>query len=323
VSAPEVVTAREPAHAPHPTPQSLAAELCGVPLRSPILLASGTCGYGTELAPFVDLAALGGIVAKSLTLAPREGNVPPRITETPAGMLNAISLENVGVERFLTEKLPALPASLPVFASVFETEIERYAAVCAALSGSRVAGLELNASCPHVKAGGIEFGQDPRALARLVAACRGATRKPLLVKLSPNVTSIVEMARVCQGEGADGVSLINTLQGLEVDVERRRLALRNGIGGLSGPAIRPVALRMVYQVAQALPDLPICGMGGIMTGEDAARFMLCGARAVQVGTASYLRPDAALSVRDELAAYLARQGIAKVGDLVGTIARWT
>ncbi len=271
----------------------LSVDLCGVRLRNPILLASGTCGYGTELEPFFDLCELGGIVAKSLTLEPRSGNPPPRIAETPAGMLNAISLENVGVEVFLREKLPALPTKLPVFASVFETEIERYGEVCKRLDGVRgVAALEINASCPHVKSGGIEFGQDPVALAALVRTCRNAAGLPLLVKLSPNVTSIAEMARVCEGEGADGISLINTLQALAVDVETRRPLLANGLGGLSGPAIRPVALRMVYQAARAV-QIPICGMGGIASGDDAVAFMLCGATAcapIWSATGSPARP---------------------------------
>jgi len=300
----------------------LSAEFCGIRLRNPILLASGTCGYGAELEPFLDLREVGGIVAKSLTLEPRQGNAPPRITETPAGLLNAISLENVGVECFVKEKLPALPPEVPVFASIFETEIPRYAEVCRRLAGAPIAAIEVNASCPHVKAGGIEFGQDPRVLARLVVACREVVSEcPLVVKLSPNVTSIVEMARVCKEEGADGVALINAVQGLEVDVERRRPRLRNVLGGLSGPAIRPIALRMVYQVAQALSDFPVCGIGGIRTGEDAAAFLLCGARVVQVGTATYLRPDAGRAIRDELAAYLERQRVARVADLIGALER--
>jgi dihydroorotate dehydrogenase (NAD+) catalytic subunit len=295
----------------------LAAELAGIRLANPVLLASGTCGYGAELAPFVDLSQLGGIVAKSLTLEPRTGNRPVRIAETPAGMLNAISLENVGVEAFVREKLPALPASLPVIASVFETEVGRYAEVCKRLdTARRVAGLELNASCPHVKAGGIEFGQDPRALADLVRACRRATARPLLVKLSPNVTSIAEMARVCEAEGADGVSLINTLQALMIDVERRRPVLSNVLGGLSGPAILPVALRMVWQAAKAV-KIPICGMGGIACAEDAIAFLLCGARAVQVGTATYTNPGVALEIRDGIERYCARHGFAAASDLVG------
>jgi dihydroorotate dehydrogenase (NAD+) catalytic subunit len=302
--------------APEP---DLATELCGVRLSNPVLLASGTCGYGVELAPFLDLRELGGIVSKSLTLEPRRGNPPQRIAETPSGMLNAISLENVGVDCFVREKLPALPPELPVFASVFETEIDRYAEVCKRLDGvPRIAGIEVNASCPHVQAGGIEFGQHPATLAALVRACRLATRLPLLVKLSPNVTFVAEMARAAAGEGADGLSLINTLQAMEVDVERRRPVLSNRLGGLSGPAIRPVALRMVYQAARAV-SIPICGMGGISSGEDAVAFLLCGATAVQVGTATYAQPDAALRIRDGVRDYLVRHGFSRVSQLVGAL----
>ena len=294
-------------------------DLGGIRLRNPVLTASGTFGYGSELAPFIDLRRLGGIVAKSLTLEPRQGNPPPRIAETPAGMLNAIGLENVGVDAFIAEKLPLLPAELPVIASVFETEIDRYAEVCKRLTGvPRVAGLELNASCPHVKSGGIEFGQRPALLAELVRAARAATSLPLLVKLSPNVTDIGEMARVCEGEGADGLSLINTLQALDVDLATRRPVLRNGLGGLSGPAIRPVALRMVWQAARAV-RIPVCGIGGIVSAEDALKFLICGARAVQVGTANYLNPAAALEVADGIEAYAAAHGFARVADLVGTL----
>jgi len=300
----------------------LTTSLAGVPLRNPVLLASGTCGYGAELAPFVDLGELGGIVAKSLTLEPRAGNVPPRIAEAPAGMLNAISLENVGVEAFLRDKLPALAPSVTVISSVFETEIERYAEVCKRLDGAaRVAALELNASCPHVKSGGIEFGQDPAVLASLVRACRAATTKPLFVKLSPNVTSIAEMARVCEGEGADAVALVNAVQGMLVDVHRRRPMLRNGLGGLSGPAIFPIALRMVYQAARAV-RIPICGIGGIASGEDAVAFLLCGASAVQVGTIGYTNPRAGIEVRDGIAAYCAAQGVKRVRELVGALRSW-
>lgn len=296
----------------------LSTSFCGVELRNPVLLASGTCGYGTELSSFLDLEQLGGIVAKSLTVEPRRGNPPPRVTETPAGLLNAISLENVGVGAFLEEKLPALPAGLPVFASVFGSEIARYAEVCKRLAGAAIAGIEVNASCPHVRAGGIEFGQSREALAGLVRACRRATRGPLIVKLSPNVTSIAEMARVCEAEGADGISLINAVQALAVDVEARRPALRNGLGGLSGPAIRPIALRMVWQASRAV-GIPICGVGGIVTGEDAVAFLLCGASCVQVGTATYTDPCAGLHVRDSIAAYCERQGVERVGDLVGAL----
>jgi dihydroorotate dehydrogenase (NAD+) catalytic subunit len=293
--------------------------LGGIALRNPVLTASGTFGYGSEFAPFFDLERIGGIVAKSLTLEPRAGNLPPRIAETPAGMLNAIGLENVGVDAFVAEKLPLLPDGLPVVASVFETEIERYAEVCKRLAGvPKIAGLEINASCPHVKSGGIEFGQRAELLARLVREVRRASPIPLLVKLSPNVTDIREMARVCEAEGADGISLINTLQALDVDLATRRPALRNGLGGLSGPAIRPVALRMVWQASQAV-KIPICGIGGIMSGEDAVKFLVCGATAVQVGTANYLNPMAAVEVAEGIERYAADHGFGRVADLVGTL----
>ena len=294
-------------------------DLGGIRLRNPVLTASGTFGYGSEFSPFVDLTRLGGIVAKSLTLEPRQGNPPPRIAETPAGMLNAIGLENVGVAAFVAEKLPLLPAELPVVASVFETEIDRYAEVCKRLTGvPRVAGLEINASCPHVKSGGIEFGQRPALLAELVRSARRASSLPLLVKLSPNVTDIREMARVCEAEGADALSLINTLQALDVDLATRRPVLRNGLGGLSGPAIRPVALRMVWQASQAV-RIPVCGIGGIMSAADAVKFLVCGATAVQVGTANYLNPLAAVEVAEGIEAYAAAQGLARVADLIGTL----
>ena len=291
----------------------------GIPLPNPVLTASGTFGYGTELAPFLDLTRIGGFVAKSLTPEPRIGNPLPRIAEVPAGMLNAISLENVGVEAFISEKLPALPEGVTVIASVFGTAPHEYAEVCKRLADvPRVAGIEVNVSCPHVKSGGIEFGQDPRVLAELVRVVRGAASQPLLVKLSPNVTSIAEMARVCEGEGADGLSLINAVQAFDVDVASRRPVLKNGLGGLSGPAIRPIALRMVWQAAQAV-GIPICGIGGIATAEDAVKFLLCGASAVQVGTINYLDPEAAGRIADGIAEYAVRHGFPRVADLTGAL----
>jgi dihydroorotate dehydrogenase (NAD+) catalytic subunit len=297
----------------------LACELGGIRLRNPVLGASGAFGYGLELAPFFDLRRIGGFVAKSLTLLPRHGNPPPRIAEAPAGMLNAISLENVGVDAFLAEKLPRLPDGVAVIASVFGTEIEEYAEVCKRLSGApKLVGIEINASCPHVKSGGIEFGQRPGVLAALVRAARRATSLPLLVKLSPNVTDVAEMGRVCEGEGADALSLINSVQALEVDVETRRPLLWNGLGGLSGPAIRPIALRMVWQCSRAV-SIPLCGIGGISSAEDALKFLLCGASAVQVGTANYLNPLAALEVAEGLAAWAEAHGVSRLADLVGTL----
>ena len=302
-----------------PAPVDTRVDLGGIALRNPVLTASGTFGYGTEFAPFLDLRRLGGFVAKSLTLEPRSGNPPPRIAEVSSGMLNAIGLENVGVDAFVEEKLPAIPEGVTVIASIFETEIEGYAEIAKRLSGvPRVAGLEVNASCPHVKSGGIEFGQNPAILASLVRSVRRATARPLLVKLSPNVTDIAEMARVCEGEGADGICLINAVQGLEVDVETRRPVLSNVLGGLSGPAIRPIALRMVWQASRAV-SLPICGIGGIENAGDAIKFLLCGATAVQVGTSNFLDPAVAGAVVDGIEAYLARNGIPRVADLVGAL----
>jgi dihydroorotate dehydrogenase (NAD+) catalytic subunit len=294
-------------------------DLAGIALQNPVLTASGTFGYGTEFEPFLDLRTIGGFVAKSLTLKPRFGNPPPRIAEVRAGMLNAISLENVGVEAFVSEKLPAIPEGVPVIASLFGTEIDEYAEVARQLTGvPKIAGLEVNASCPHVKSGGIEFGQDPTVLEKLVGTVRAATPSPLLVKLSPNVTSIAEMARVCEGAGADGISLINAVQAMDVDVESRRPKLKNILGGFSGPAILPIALRMVWQASQAV-KIPICGIGGITEAEDAVKFLLCGATAVQVGTANYFNPMAAAEVAAGIADYAGRHGFERVADLSGAL----
>ncbi len=301
------------------SPVDTRVDLGGIALRNPVLTASGTFGYGTEFGPFLDLRRIGGFVAKSLTLEPRSGNPPPRIAEVPSGMLNAISLENVGVEAFIEEKLPGIPEGVTVIASVFETEIDRYVEVCKRLSGvARIAGIEVNASCPHVKSGGIEFGQQPKLLAQLVRATRRATTLPLLLKLSPNVTDIAAMASVCEGEGASGLTLINSVQALEVDVETRRPVLSNVLGGLSGPAIRPIALRMVWQASRAV-SIPICGSGGIESAADAVKYLLCGATAVQVGTANYLDPAVSGLVADGLAAWAEEHGVARLADLVGAL----
>ena len=291
----------------------------GIDLRNPVLTASGTFGYGTEFKDFMDLTKIGGFVGKSLTRLPRWGNPPPRIVETPSGMLNAISIENIGVEAFVDERLPALPEDVVVIASCFGTEPEDYAELAAELSKApRIAGIEINASCPHVKSGGIEFGQDPKLLGALVKRVREATSRPLLVKLSPNVSRIGDMAKVCEDSGADGISLINTVQAMEVDVDTRRPVLANVLGGLSGPAIRPIALRMVWQASQAV-DIPICGAGGIVSAEDAIKFLLCGATAVQVGTANYTNPMAAAEVAAGIAEYAAQHGFPRVADLVGAL----
>jgi dihydroorotate dehydrogenase (NAD+) catalytic subunit len=294
-------------------------ELAGIGLRNPVLTASGTFGYGSEFAPFMDLREIGGFVAKSLTLQPRHGNPPPRIAETPSGMLNAISIENIGVEAFLNDALPKLADEVVVIASCFGTSPEDYCELASRLSTStRIAGIEINASCPHVKSGGIEFGHDPALLDELIRAVRETTKLPLLAKLSPNVTRIDEMAAVCERAGADAICLINAVQAMEVDVEKRRPVLANILGGLSGPAIRPIALRMVWQVSQAV-EIPVCGIGGITTAEDAVKFMLCGATAVQVGTANYTNPMIAREIAVGIEAYAERHGFDRVAQLTGAL----
>jgi dihydroorotate dehydrogenase (NAD+) catalytic subunit len=293
--------------------------LAGIELRNPVLTASGTFGYGSEFAPFMDLSQIGGFVAKSLTWNPRSGNPPPRIAETPSGMLNAISIENIGVEAFLDEALPRLAEDVVVIASCFGSSPEDYSALAKRLStSSRIAGIEINASCPHVKSGGIEFGQDPVLLEELIRAVREVTELPLLAKLSPNVTRIEDMAAVCERSGADAICLINAVQAMEVDIEARRPVLSNILGGLSGPAIRPIALRMVWQVARAV-KIPVCGIGGITTAEDAVKFLLCGATAVQVGTANYLNPMAAQEIVEGIEAYALRHGFDRVAQITGAL----
>jgi len=289
-------------------------------LKNPVLTASGTFGYGLEFRPFLDLSGLGGLVTKGLSPRPRRGTPPTRIAETPSGMLNAIGLQNVGVDAFLREKLPELRAyDTAVVANVFGETVAEYVEVCAKLDGAPgLAGVELNVSCPNVECGGMVFGQDPAALAEVTRACRRATQLPLWVKLSPNVTDIREFARAAEGEGADAVSLVNTFVGMAVDVERRRPVLANVSGGLSGPAIRPLAVWMTWQVYRAV-KIPIIGIGGILTGRDALEFLLAGAAAVQVGTANFIRPDAAVQVVREIEAYLGAHGIASVRELTGTL----
>jgi len=298
----------------------LSVELGPLRLKNPVLTASGTFGYGLEFLPFFDLGLLGGIVTKGLSPRPREGNPPVRITETPGGMLNAIGLQNVGVERFIADKLPELRKfDTAVVANVFgETEAE-YVEVCSRLDAAGgIAAVELNVSCPNTEQGGMVFGNDPRALARITRACRKATGLPLIVKLSPNVTDITVTARAAEDEGADILSLVNTFVGMAIDVERRRPVLANVIGGLSGPAIRPLAVRMTWQVRQAV-RIPIMGMGGIMDERDALEFVLAGASAVQVGTANFVHPDAPVRVVRGLERYLEERGIATLRELVGAL----
>jgi dihydroorotate dehydrogenase (NAD+) catalytic subunit len=302
----------------------LSVQIGALRLKNPVLTASGTFGYGLEFLPYLDLSRLGGLCTKGLSPHPRKGNAPERIVETPAGMLNAIGLQNVGVDAFLAEKLPKLRAyDTAIVANVFgETEAE-YVEVCRKLDAAEgVHAIELNVSCPNVDAGGMIFGNDPVALARVTRAARAATRLPLWVKLSPNVADIRETARAAESEGADAVSLVNTYVGMVVDVEKRKPVLANASGGLSGPAIRPLAVWLTWQVRQAV-KIPIVGMGGIMSARDALEFILAGASAVQVGTANFVKPGAALEIVLGLEQWLAGHGIASVRELVGSLRRET
>ncbi|MFZ0614289.1 MAG: dihydroorotate dehydrogenase [Desulfobacterales bacterium] len=298
----------------------LSVDIGGIRLRNPVLTASGTFGYGREFETYVDLNRLGGIVVKGLSLAPSRGNRPPRIVETACGMLNAIGLENVGIEAFVAEKLPFLQKlSTPVFVNIYGKTVMEYAALAQRVAAlDAVAGIEVNISCPNVTAGGVAFGVDPDAAGRVVRAVRKETAKPLIVKLSPNVTDITLIARRAEAEGADALSLINTITGMAVDIVSRRPVLANITGGLSGPAIKPVALRMVWQVCQAV-RLPVIGIGGITTARDALEFLIVGASAVQVGTANFINPRATMDILSGISTYLAQNRMARVSDLIGSL----
>ncbi|MGE5239965.1 MAG: dihydroorotate dehydrogenase [Chloroflexota bacterium] len=289
-------------------------------LNNPVLTASGTFGYGEDYGEFFDLRRIGGIVVKGLSLAPRQGNPPPRIVETPSGMLNAVGLQNIGVKAFIDEKLPKLRAlGIPVITNFFgdsQEEFEEVAEVLSAADG--VSGLEMNVSCPNKQAGWCVFGTDPGTLERVVGVVRRRTSLPLIVKLSPNVTDIGLMARVAEGAGADAVSLINTVTGMVIDVKVRRSILGNVTGGLSGPAIRPIAVRMVWEVFRSV-KIPVIGMGGIMTARDALEFIIAGSRAVAVGTASFVNPLAAVEVAEGISNFLEEEGMDDINELVGSL----
>lgn len=302
------------------TSPNLEVDIAGLKLKNPVMPASGTFGYGEEFASYLDLEQLGAIVTKGVSLHPKAGNPTPRIAETPAGMLNAIGLQNVGIEAFATRKIEFLQAvSTPVIVNFFGNTLEEYIEVAERLSGiPRVDAVELNISCPNVKAGGIVFGTDPATAARVVGAVRQKLDVPLIVKLSPNVTDITLMARAVEDAGADAISCINTLTGMAVDVKRRCLRLANGTGGLSGPALKPVALRMVYQVVNSV-SIPVIGIGGIMCAEDALEFLLVGATAVQVGTANLINPGAMSEIISGIEAFLAQQGIDDINAWIGTL----
>ena len=304
------------------TKPNLAVDFAGIKLKNPVLTASGTFGYGEEYADFVDLNLLGGVIVKGISLKPIAGNPPPRIWETPSGMLNAIGLENPGVDVFLRDKLPFLRQfDTAIIVNIFGYSADDYLAVAERLDGAKgVSGIEVNISCPNVKSGGMIFGTDLKATAELLSAVRAKTRLPLIAKLSPNVTDVTDFAKAARDAGCDGLSLINTLLGMAIDVRTGKPRLANCTGGLSGPAIRPVAVRMVWQVAKAV-SLPIIGMGGIVNAEDALEFILAGASAVAVGTANFMNPRAALDVLEGLEAFLAesRPGGTGIGDIRGKV----
>lgn len=291
--------------------------IAGVQLKNPVMTASGTFGSGMEYASFVDLNRLGAVVTKGVAAVPWEGNPVPRVAETASGMLNAIGLQNPGIDVFLERDLPFLKQfDTKVIVNVVGKTVEEYVAVTERLNETDVDLLEINVSCPNVKEGAIAFGQNRDALHDITKRVKSASKKPVIMKLSPNVTDITEMAKAAEDAGADAVSLINTLTGMKIDVHTRRFVLANKTGGLSGPAIKPVAVRMVWQCAQAV-SIPVIGMGGIMTGEDAAEFLLAGATAVAVGMANFHDPCATARIIDELEAYMEQHGIADVNELRG------
>jgi dihydroorotate dehydrogenase (NAD+) catalytic subunit len=299
---------------------SLAVEVAGLKLRNPVMPASGTFGYGQEFAPYLDLQRLGAIVTKGLSLKPKAGSPMPRIAETTSGMLNAIGLQNVGIDAFIADKTGDYRAlTTPVIANFFGNTLEEYGEVARRLADvAEVAAVELNISCPNVKQGGIVFGTDPCAAAEVVTLVRRQLTKPLIVKLTPNVTDITVVARAVEEAGADAISCINTITGMAVDIRSRRPKIANRTGGLSGPAIRPIAVRMVHQVVQAV-KIPVIGIGGIMTASDALEFLIVGARAVQVGTANFVDPAAMLTIIDGIEAFLVEEGLEDINQLIGSL----
>ena len=295
----------------------LHTNLAGIYMNTPVLTASGTFGFGEEFAEFVDLSRLGGVMVKGTTLKPRRGNEGVRITETPMGMLNCIGLENPGVDVFLQETLPRLANyNMNVIVNISGSTVEEYGILAEMLDVPGVAAIELNVSCPNVKEGGIVFGTDPKAAAAVVKEAKAHTKKPVILKLSPNVTDIVTMAKAVEDAGADIISLINTLLGMEINIHTQKPTLGNVTGGLSGPCVKPVALRMVYQAAKAV-NVPLIGMGGISCAEDAIEFLLAGASAVAVGTANFNDPTVTMKICDGINDYLAQRHLESVQDIIG------
>ena len=300
----------------------MSVKLAGVTLKNPVVVASGTFGFGREYAELYPLSELGGISCKGTTLHERPGNPPPRVTETPGGMLNAVGLQNPGVEHFIKEDLPWLSEQgTRIIANVAGSSVEDYCKTAEMLNDTAVDMVELNISCPNVKEGGVQFGVTAAGVEGITRAVRDRCKKPLMVKLSPNVTDITEMALAAESGGADALSLINTLTGMRIDINSRRPIIRNNTGGLSGPAVLPVAIRMVWQTAQKV-KLPIVGLGGISTPEDAVEMLLAGASAIQVGTAIFTDPYAPIKIRDGLLEFMEKNGVKSVRELTGGIKPW-
>lgn len=297
----------------------MAVNLGRLKLKNPVMTASGTFGYGEEYADYVDLNKLGAVVVKGLSLKPRVGNPPPRIMETTGGMLNSVGLQNIGVETFIEDKLPFLRKyETAVIANIYGETYDEFRKVAKILSAAKgVHALEVNISCPNVKSGGVIFGSDPKIAAKVTQTVKQETSLPVIVKLTPNVTDISAIAQAVEKAGADAISLINTLTGMSVDLKTRKPHLKNITGGLSGPAIKPVALRMVWEVVQKV-SIPVIGIGGIMTAEDALEFLILGAQAVQIGTANFVNPQATLEVIEGIQEYLAENGIKDINEIIGT-----
>jgi dihydroorotate dehydrogenase (NAD+) catalytic subunit len=296
---------------------NLSVDIGGLKLNNPVIAASGTFGFGREHVQFMDLNGLGGISVKGLTLKPRQGNPPPRVAETPAGMLNSVGLQNPGVQYFVEHEIPFLRQySTAIIANIAGNTLEEYCEMADILSEADIDAIELNVSCPNVKAGCLAFGNTADGIYEITSHVRKHCKKPLMVKLTPNVLSISEIAIAAEHAGADSISLINTLLGMAVDIETRRPILANNTGGLSGPAVKPVAVRMVYEAAQAV-KIPVVGMGGIMNGNDAVEFLLAGASAVMVGTASLIYPDACIKVRNGIQQYMMRHQLHRISDITG------
>ncbi|MBQ2273485.1 MAG: dihydroorotate dehydrogenase [Clostridia bacterium] len=303
---------------------NLKVNLCGIELDNPVIPASGTFGYGYEFAELYDINVLGTFSFKGTTLNPRFGNPTPRIAECPEGMINAVGLQNPGVEKVISEELPRLATCFhkPVMANVSGFSLEEYAETCARLDAcDQVGWLEVNVSCPNVHGGGMSFGTDPKAAAEVTAAVKKVTKKPIIIKLSPNVTDIVSIAKACEAAGADGISLINTLLGMRIDLKTKKPVIANTMGGFSGPAIFPVAVRMVYQVSHAV-KIPVVGMGGVSTANDVIEMMLAGATAVEVGAANLVEPYACKNIIDSLPAAMERYGIQSLSEIIGGVKLW-